>query len=174
MRFRPVLLFSAFLLLTPGQLQAGSGSGATKGVANASLAWAARDTPVAAIDYEQDRCDGRTVEQWLKALTAAQARSIAWTGGPCELVGPGIDSGSSWCAQAVVTLAHPLSRRDRPTVEVFFEKPDHGRPGRPYAFRGSMRAADGLDLSRFRKDFEYDWTSRFPAPRGAILDCPDS
>jgi hypothetical protein len=35
-----------------------------------------------------------------------------------------------------------------------------------------MEASDGLDMSRFRKDFEYDWTTRFKPPAGAIVDCP--
>lgn len=143
-----------------------------KGVPAAALAQAARTTPVRAIDYDQDRCDGRTVGQWLTALTIGEARAIRWQGGPCALVGPGIDSGSDWCADAFVTLAHPKGRNDQPIVEVFFEKPVHGRPGKAYAFRGAMQAADGLDMSRFRKDFEYDWTTRFKAPPGAVVDCP--
>ena len=145
----------------------------TKGVANAALAAAARTTPVGAIDYDEDRCDKRTVEAWLKALTGTNARAITWTGGPCEIVGPGIDQGSDWCAQATVTLAHPKNRRDTATIEVFFEAPKHGRPGRAYAFRGEMEAADGQDMSRDRKAFEADWTSRFPAPDGAIKDCAE-
>jgi hypothetical protein len=143
----------------------------TKGVANAALAAAARATPVRAIDYDEDRCDSRTVAQWLTALTAGQARSVVWTGGPCEIVGPGIDSGSDWCARAEVTLKSPLSSDDTPMIEVFFERPRRGRPGRAYAFRGVMQAADGQDMSRFRKDFEADWISRFPAPPGAVVDC---
>jgi len=143
----------------------------THGVANADLARAARNAPVKAIDYDQARCDGRTVEQWLVALAGANARAITWTGGPCQLVGPGIDGGSHWCGQGVVTLKLPKSRDDRPLIEVFFEAPRRGRPGRPYAFRGAMLSADGLDNDRFRNDFEADWTSRFPAPPGAIVDC---
>lgn len=143
------------------------------GVAAALLAQAARNTPVRAVDYDQERCDERTVEQWLRALTGPNARAIAWQGGPCELVGPGMDAGSRWCAQGVVTLAHPRSRSDKPIIEIFFDEPVHGRPGKAYAFRGTMEAADGLDLSRFRKDFEYDWTSRFKASEGAIVDCAD-
>jgi hypothetical protein len=112
------------------------------------------------------------VAQWLAALTAGQARAIAWTGGRCRIVGPGIDSGGRWCAQASVTLKKPLARDDRPMIEVFFEAPVRGRPGPAYAFRGAMRAADGQDMSRFRQDFEADWTSRFPAPPGAVVDCP--
>jgi hypothetical protein len=145
---------------------------AAKGVPNALLAQAARTTPVKDIDYGEDRCDSRTVEQWLTALAGPQAKSIAWTGGACQIVGPGIDSGSRWCAQATITLAQPMSRDDRPMVEVFFETPVNGRPGPAYAFRGAMRAIDGDDTMRFRKDFESIWTSRFPAPPGAVVDCP--
>ncbi|MBS0409238.1 MAG: hypothetical protein JSR86_04935 [Proteobacteria bacterium] len=164
-------LAAAGLLLSGAADARPAGGGMTKGVANAVLAAKARSTPVKAVDYNEDRCDPRSVEQWLKALTGANARSIAWTGGPCQIVGMGIDGGSSWCAQATITLAHPKSRRDQPMIEIFFERPVHGRPGAAYAFRGAMTAADGEDTSRFRKDFEADWTSRFAAPEGAILDC---
>ena len=137
----------------------------------ARLIAAAKATPVRAIDYDDDRCDARTVQQWLAQLTGAGARGIVWTAGPCQIVGPGIDAGSRWCAQATVLLARPKGAADRPMVEVFFEAPKAGRPGPAYAFRGLMRAADGLDMSRFRRDFEYDWTSRFKPAPGAIVDC---
>ncbi|MGA0600490.1 hypothetical protein ACO2Q3_07260 [Caulobacter sp. KR2-114] len=169
-------LMLAMLATTPALAARGRpahAAGVTKGVANAALAAAARTTPVAAIDYDLKRCDPRTVEQWLKALVGANARSIAWSGGPCTVVGPGIDSGSDWCADAVITLAHPKNRSDRPMIEVFFEAPKAGRPGAAYAFRGVMQAADGEDVSRFRDGFEADWTSRFPAPEGAIVDCAE-
>jgi len=152
---------------------ASAGSGMTRGVSNAALAAAARTTPVASIDYDLKRCDERTVEQWLKALVGRRARAITWTGGPCSVVGPGIDVGSHWCADAAITLAHPRNKADQPMIEVFFEKPVGGKPGPAYAFRGVMQAADGEDVSRFRDGFEADWTSRFPAPAGAIVDCPD-
>jgi hypothetical protein len=152
--------------------QAAARGGMTRGVANAALAQAAKTAPVTAIDYDQDRCDDRTVARWLTDLAGDEVRSIVWTGGPCELVGPGIDAGSRWCAQARLALVHRLDRGDRPTIEVFFEAPVRGRPGKPYAFRGAMRAADGLDMARFRQDFEADWLSRFPASRAAIVDCP--
>jgi hypothetical protein len=143
----------------------------TKGVANAALVEAAKSAPVKAIDYDQERCDDRTVEQWLTALAGREARQIVWTAGPCQLVGPGIDAGSSWCAQAAVTLTHPLGHDDRPLIEVFFEAPKEGRPGQPYAFRGAMHAVDGDGVSRFRSDFEAAWTSRFSPRADAIVDC---
>jgi hypothetical protein len=139
---------------------------------NDRLIAAAKAAPVRAIDYDDDRCDNRSVARWLADLTRPQARAIAWTAGRCQIVGPGIDAGSRWCAQAHVVLARPKGRSDQPTVEVFFERPKAGRPGAAYAFRGLMRADDGLDMTRFRRDFEYDWTSRFKAAPGAIVDCP--
>jgi len=145
----------------------------TKGMANAALAATARQTMLRAIDYDQVHCDADlTLETWLQALTGANARSIAWSGGRCELandINP-LDSGSDWCAQATITLAHPKSPDDTATVEIYFERPVHGRPGQAYAFRGVMVTADGPDYTRFRKDFEAEWIERFGAPAGACQD----
>jgi hypothetical protein len=156
--------------LAAGTALAGAAQGAPS--LNARMIAAAKATPVRAIDYDDDRCDDRTVVQWLTALTRPQAKAITWTAGRCQIVGPGIDAGSDWCAQAHVILARPKGRADEPMVEIFFERPKRGRPGRAYAFRGLMQAADGLDMARFRRDFEYDWTSRFKPRPGAIVDCP--
>jgi hypothetical protein len=82
---------------------------------------------------------------------------------------PGIDA-SSWpyCAQATITLVHPKDRGDRPLVEIYLEKPSHGRPGAAYAFRSLMMTRDdGDDYGRFRKDFEALWDERFPPGPGA-------
>lgn len=156
-------------------LAAGHG-GMTKGVANSALVAAGRQTRLKAIDYDQVHCDADlTLEAWLKTLTGANVRSIAWSGGRCELandIGP-LDSGSDWCAQAEITLAHPQDRDDTATVEVYFEKPIHGQPGPAYAFRGLMVTADGPDYTRFRKDFQAEWIQRFGAPAGACRDPDD-
>lgn len=142
------------------------------GVSKAALAAAGRQATLRQIDYGSDYCDGAmTVEAWLRALAGKEARSIAWTGGDCVLVNdanPGIDA-SQWpyCAQARVILAHPKSRKDVPIVEIFLEKPAHGRPGKAYAFRGLMETRDdGPDSVRFRKDFESLWDERFPPDPG--------
>jgi len=142
-----------------------------KGVSGAALAAAGRSATLKMIDYGSEYCDGDvTVEEWLKALVGKQARAIAWSGGQCVLVNdmrPGIDA-SSWpyCAQATVTLVHPLNKDDTPVVEIYFEKPDGGRPGAAYAFRGALETRDGdPDYIRFRKDFEAGWNERFPATR---------
>ena len=144
----------------------------------AALAAAGRATPLKRIDYGTDYCDGAmTAEAWLKALVGKHARGIDWTGGQCVLVNdmrPGIDA-SSWayCAQATVTLAHPRDKDDTPMIEIYFEKPDHGRPGAAYAFRGALETRDGdPDYIRFRKDFEAEWNERFP-PEASSPRCKD-
>ena len=139
------------------------------GVSNAALVTAAKQATLKMIDYGEDRCDGAmTVETWLAALVAKEARSITWTGGKCVLVSdmrPGIDA-SSWpyCAQATISLVRPKNRKDTPIVEIYFEKPEQGRPGKAYAFRGSMESRDdGPEYIRFRRDFEAMWEERFPS-----------
>ena len=146
--------------------------GQTGNVSGAALAEAARRTPVRDLDYGEETCDPRTVEQWLQALARAEALAIRWSGGPCRIVGPGHDAGSRWCAQATLVLRHPEARDDRPMIEVFFEAPAEGRPGAAYAFRAAFRTSDGDDTIRFRRDFERAWVSRFPESAAAILACP--
>jgi hypothetical protein len=142
-------------------------------ISNAALASAGRQATLKMIDYGTEYCDGAsTVEAWLKALVGTEARSITWSGGKCVLVNdmrPGIDA-SSWpyCAQATITLVHPKDRDDSPLVEIYLEKPAHGRPGAAYAFRSLMMTRDdGPDYGRFRKDFEALWDERFPPGPGA-------
>jgi hypothetical protein len=140
----------------------------SKTVSGVALVAAGKKAMLKSIDYGEDRCDGDlTVEGWLSALVGKQARSIAWTGGTCVLVNdkrPGIDA-SSWpyCAQATVRLVQPMNRNDTPVIEIYFEKPEGGLPGKAYAFRGSMETRDGPDYIRFRRDFEALWDERFPA-----------
>jgi len=164
---RPLVAFAQ-----PAQLAKGS-------ISTAALATAGRSATLKMIDYGSDYCDGDvTVEEWLKALVGRQARAIAWAGGPCQLVNdlrPGIDA-SSWpyCAQATISLVHPLNKDDTPMVEIYLEKPDRGRPGPAYAFRGFLQTRDGdPDYIRFRKDFEAGWSERFPAAAGAPPRCKD-
>ena len=156
------------LLMLAGPLPAAAQP--SQGVTSTALVTAARQTTLKMIDYGEDRCDGdTTVEAWLASLVAREARTITWTGGKCVLVNdmrPGIDA-SSWpyCAQATITLAKPKNRKDQPIVEIYFEKPDQGRPGKAYAFRGTMETRDdGPDYIRFRRDFEAVWEERFPSP----------
>ena len=103
--------------------------------------------------------------QWLKRLSVKQARSLAWSGGECDMPSfSGIDV-KNWpyCAQAEITLVHPKASGDTPEIEIYFEQPAHGKPGVAYAFRSIiMTRDDGPDYARFRKDFEAEWRGRFP------------
>lgn len=141
-------------------------------VSNSALEFAGRHATLKAIDYGEDHCDGAlTVETWVKALVGAQARAIQWTGGRCELAGtPSPIDATSWpyCAQATIILVHPKAKNDRPYIEIYLEKPVHGRPGAAYAFRSAMMTRDdGPDLERSRKDFESQWDERFPPSHDA-------
>jgi hypothetical protein len=164
-------LFGACLLLAAAPSMAAARAGYTKDVANAALVAAAKAT-LKLIDYDQALCrNERTVEAWLKELAGAEARAIRWSAGACALatnLNP-IDSGSDWCAQATIVLKHPKSRDDRPMIEIYFDKPVHGRPSPAYAFRAMMPDDEGL--IRFRRDFESAWLERFPATAGTIV-CP--
>ncbi len=175
---RKRLLAAASLLAlgAAGPVPIAAKPAATKGVANAALAAAGRDASLKDIDYGEKHCDGATtVAAWLKALASHDARAIKWTGGPCRLTNTlnPLDSGSDWCAQATVSLARPKGRDDRPTIEIYFEKPADARPGRAYAFRGMLVTRDGdPDYLRSRKDFEAEWRERFPAANQAA-SCRD-
>ena len=149
----------------------------TASVSNAALAAAGRDATLNEIDYGSAYCDGAmTVDAWLKALVGNHARAITWTGGGCKLVNDlnPIDAAKwPWCAQATVLLVRPKRRDDNPMVEIYFEKPDHGRPGAAYAFRSVMMTRDdGPDYLRFRKEFEAEWHDRFP-PDPTVAACED-
>ncbi len=174
MHVRMVAL-AALLAAAPAMGLAKGRAPAGASVSSEALVAAARHAKLRSIDYEQEHCDGDLdVDTWLKALTGSRARAIQWTGGRCRLtdtLNP-LDAGGRWCAQAAIVLVHPASRRDRPMVEIYLEAPRHGRPGAAYAFRSFMIASDGPDYSRFRKDFEADWSSRF-ARRRTAASCDD-
>ncbi len=127
------------------------------------LADAARSTKLKDIDiYQEDCSSGLTVGAWLTKLTGADAAKITWTGGACQLKGPGpLDGGSDWCGQATIRLKNPKPKEVTPMIEVYFEKPVKGRPGKAYAFRGIFPTADGPDISRFIAEFSSEWRTRF-------------
>lgn len=171
MKLVPLALTAGFAL-APLQLAAQAPAG---GPSKAALAAAGRQATLKLIDYGSDYCDSdMTVEAWLEALVGKAARGITWSGGDCVLVSdmrPGIDA-SEWpyCARATVTLVHPKkNRKDTPLVEIYLEKPERGRPGKAYAFRGTMEMRDsGPEMIRFRKDFEAVWDERFPPEPDAV------
>lgn len=75
------------------------------------------------------------------------AKSIRWSGGRCRLTNKlnPLDGGANWCGQAVIT---PKRGQHEATIEVFFEKPAHGKAGAPFAFRAIADTKDGPDYMR--------------------------
>jgi hypothetical protein len=143
---------------------------------DAMLIAAAKGAPLKLIDALETYCDGETsVGDWLKALTAGEARRIAWTAGRCDLVNSinPLDAGGSYCVQATLTLKHPNNRRDAPELEIYLEDPKHGKLGAVYAFRAMFDSNDGPDYVRLRKDFETEWRERFKdAPASPCAEDP--
>jgi len=168
------LALVAATLLAAAFAQAGSAaptSSATyHGVKRAEMIAAVKVSPLKLIDPEETYCDGATpIGAWLERLTAGEARGVAWTAGPCELVNSlnPIDAGGADCVQATIRLKHPLSRDDEPVIEIYLESPKRGRPGAAYAFRDVFVTDGGADYERERRIFEAQWRERFkdaPAP----------
>lgn len=159
-------LTTAALRLVAVALAASSAATAGELISGNALAGAARTTVLAEIDHNGTQCrPERTVEAWLRDLTGRAARSITWTGGRCRLArkeSP-TDSGGRWCGQATIRYARPLDATDEATIEIYFEDPKSGHPGKAYAFRGVMRGADGWEYVRWSSEFEALWRSRFPS-----------
>ena len=72
-----------------------------------------------------------------------------------------MDAGGARCGQALLQLKRPLSAKDQPMVEVYFE-PSPGGAAKAYAFRGIVQTRDGEEYTRFTADFEAAWRMRFP------------
>jgi|GEM_PF-1731321 len=133
-------------------------------IAPATLAAAAREARIADADYEYGRCgDERTLEAWLRDTVRDSAARITWHGGACRLANPDnpIDSGSNWCGGAtIVPKADPKHAAE---IEVHFEAPVDGRPGKAYAFRAVNDDGDGPDYKRDMRSFEIGYGQRFVA-----------
>ena len=124
------------LLALPLAVALNANTAVAAGVSKAAQAQAAREARLDQIDDFRKRCGTRRVEDWLKDVVGDTAKSIAWSGGRCQLVNPQnpLDAGSGSCGQAVIAP---------PTIEVFFEKPVTGRPGAPFALRAVADTKDG-------------------------------
>jgi hypothetical protein len=150
----------------------GAATAADRGVSDAALAQAARDARLDQIDDARRQCqDRRRVEDWLKAVVGASARSIRWQGGACTLVIPQnpMDQGSAWCGGAEIA---PKFGDEPVVIEVFFEKPSAGKPGIPFAFRAGMVTKDGPDYVRDTFSFENGWRELHgSSPPPARRDC---
>jgi hypothetical protein len=65
-----------------------------------------------------------------------------------------LDAGTNWCAHAAI---EPRAGGPASTVEIFFEKPVAGRPGKAFAFRATVKTKDGWDYMRETAAFESNW-----------------
>lgn len=134
---------------------------AKRGVSDATLAAAARSARVADVDTVRGECgDARSVEAWLDDAVGDTAR-VAWRGGACVLANPDnpIDAGSDWCGGATIVPKKDPTHPAR--IEVYFEKPVDGKPGKAYAFRAENHDVDGLDYKRDTRSFEIGYGERF-------------
>jgi hypothetical protein len=135
---------------------------AAPGVSSAALIAAAKSAMLSEIDYGRELCDGdRDVETWLRDVVGETAAKVEWRGGACELTNDlnPLDAGSDWCGGAtVIPKGHP---KEPAAIEVYFEKPVNGKPGKAYAFRGVNYDVDGLDYKRDWPSFEYGYRQKY-------------
>jgi hypothetical protein len=151
------------MLLACGVVQAkGKGGKRAPGVSSAALIAAAKRAMLSAINYDRELCDAdRDVETWLKDVVGDSAASIEWYGGKCELTNElnPLDAGSDWCGGAtIIPKGHP---KEPAAIEIYFEKPAGGKPGKAYAFRGVNYDVDGLDYKRDWPSFEYGYRQKY-------------
>lgn len=147
------------LLAPPAALQAAAPK---RGVSDAALAAGARSARIADVDYAREQCgDDRSVEAWLDDAVGDTAARITWRGGACELANEDnpLDSGSAWCGGA--TIVPKADPKHPAQIEVYFEKPVDGKPGKAYAFRAINHDVDGLDYKRDTRSFEIGYGQRF-------------
>jgi hypothetical protein len=122
-----------------------------------ALIHAGKAATLSEIDYTLRDCgDTRPVETWLREVLGETARSVEWHGGRCVLSMPDRprDAGTNWCAHAVIS---PRVVGEDATIEVYFEQPAGGRPGRPFAFRALASTKDGPEYVRETWAFEALW-----------------
>jgi hypothetical protein len=134
----------------------------THGVSSAALIAAAKSAMLSEVNYGRELCDGdRDMETWLKDVVGETAASVEWRGGACELTNElnPLDAGSDWCGGAlVIPKGHP---KEPAVIEIYFEKPAAGKPGKAYAFRGVNYDVDGLDYKRDWPSFEYGYRQKY-------------
>lgn len=138
------------------------GKAPARGVSNTALAEAAKRAMLSEIDYGRELCDGdRDIETWLKDVVGETAAEVEWRGGACELTNDlnPLDAGSDWCGGAtIIPKGHP---KEPAAIEIYFEKPVGGKPGKAYAFRAVNYDVDGLDYKRDFLDFEYGYRQKY-------------
>ena len=170
-----VLLASLALANAAGAAQKSKGAKpAARGVSDAALAEAAKRAMLSEIDYGRELCDGdRDIETWLKDVVGETAAKVEWRGGACELTNElnPLDAGSDWCGGATII---PKGHAKEPAaIEIYFEKPVNGKPGKAYAIRAVNYDVDGLDYKRDFLDFEYGYRQKYETDfvRPEVQDC---
>jgi hypothetical protein len=145
-----------------------------RGVSSTTLIAAAKAAMLSEIDYGRELCDGdRNIETWLNDVTGETAAKIEWRGGACELTNElnPLDAGSDWCGGATII---PRGHAKEPAaIEIYFEKPANGKPGKAYAFRAVNYDVDGLDYKRDFLDFQYGYRQKYEKGfvRPEVQDC---
>jgi len=147
---------------------------APRGVSDASLAEAAKRAMLSEIDYGRELCDGdRDIQTWLNDVVGETAAKVEWRGGACELTNElnPLDAGSDWCGGAtIIPKGHP---KEPAAIEIYFDKPVSGKPGKAYAIRAVNYDVDGLDYKRDFLDFEYGYRQKYEKDfvRPEVEDC---
>ena len=170
-----ILLAGLVAATTAGAAQKPKGAkAAARGVSDAALAEAAKHAMLSEIDYGRELCDGdRDIETWLKDVVGETPAKVQWSGGACELTNDlnPLDAGSDWCGGATIV---PKGHAKEPAaIEIYFEKPANGKPGKAYAFRAVNYDVDGLDYKRDFLDFEYGYRQKYEKDfvRPEVEDC---
>jgi len=136
--------------------------GAAGGVSPAALIAAAKNAMLSQVNYGRELCDGdRNIETWIKDVTGEAAGRIEWRGGACRLTNElnPLDAGSDWRGGAtIIPKGHP---KEPAAIEIYFEKPVNGKPGKAYAFRAVNYDVDGLDYKRDWPSFEYGYRQKY-------------
>jgi hypothetical protein len=164
----------AFATAADAAQKSKSAKPATRGVTDSALAEAAKRAMLSEIDYGRELCDGdRDIETWLKDVVGETADKVEWRGGACELTNDlnPLDAGSDWCGGATII---PKGHEKEPAaIEVYFEKPVKGNPGKAYAIRAVNYDVDGLDYKRDFLDFEYGYRQKYEKDfvRPEVEDC---
>jgi len=140
----------------------GAAEAASRRASPAALIAAAQSASISEVDYTRSNCgDNRRIGDWLKHVLDATAKSIIWSAGTCQLVtenNPNDSGASASCAQAMIT---PKQGGEPATIEIFFEAPRNGRPGKPFAFRAAVHTKDGWDYMRDTRAFQVNWRETY-------------
>ena len=126
---------------------------------------AAKAAPLKQIDALETYCDGETsIGDWLNALTAGEARRIAWTAGRCELVNnlnPLDTGGELLRAGDPDAQASPRTGATGPRSRSTWKTPRTGNRARstPSARRSTATTAPTTSASAWTSRSE--WRDRF-------------